>query len=323
MYDCITIGDTKLDTFVVLHDASIQCHLKLPECQLCIEYGKKIPVEAIDSQIAGSAPNVAVGLARMRFRTSLLTVMGNDGTHRLAVERMREERVDARFIKTVKGLRSSFSVVLNYRGEKTILAAHEPYRYTLPSGATAKWMYVCEQGSGYEKLYKEISARIRADHVHLAMNPGEIQIEERKSVLYELMKRTTLLFVNVGEARALTRISASAKIASVVTAAWKLNSKTIVVTDGRNGAYGFDGQELLFAPVFPSKRVEATGAGDSFATGVLGATMRGLSLAEALRWGTVNAASVVAHVGPQAGLLSDTEIKKRLRAQPSFKIRTM
>lgn len=323
MYDCITIGDTKLDTFVVLHDASIQCRLKLPECQLCIEYGKKIPVEAIDSQIAGSAPNVAVGLARMRFRTVLLTVMGNDGTHRLAVERMSEERVDTRFIKTVKGRRSSFSVVLNFRGEKTILAAHEPYRYTLPSGATAKWMYVCEQGSGYEGLYADIIRRVRADHVHLAMNPGEIQIEERKSVLYELMRRTTLLFLNVGEARSLARVSASAKIASVVTAAWKLNQKIVVVTDGKNGAYGFDGQELLFAPVFPGTRVEATGAGDSFATGVLGATMRDLPLTEALRWGAVNAASVVAHVGPQAGLLRDMEIKKRLHAHSSFKARTL
>ncbi len=323
MYDCITIGDTKLDTFVVLHDASIECQLKLPECQLCIGYGKKIPVQAIDSQIAGSAPNVAVALSRMHLKSALVTMMGDDGTHRLALERMHEEKVDTRFIKTVAGRRSSFSVVLNFRGERTILAAHEPYAYALPKTFSAKWLYVCEQGTGYEKLYREIIARVSADHVHLAMNPGEVQIEERKPVLYEIMKRTTLLFMNVGEARALTKVSASAKLASVVTSAWKLNGKTVVVTDGKNGAYGFDGTKILFSPIFPGKRVDATGAGDSFAAAVLSAMMRDLPLTEALRWGAVNSASVVGKVGPQVGLLSDTEIKKRLRAHPSFKIKSL
>ena len=72
IYDLITIGDIKLDTFVVLDEANISCELKMPECKLCLDYGAKIDVKIVDSQIAGSAPNVAVGLARMKKKTSIL-----------------------------------------------------------------------------------------------------------------------------------------------------------------------------------------------------------------------------------------------------------
>lgn len=319
MLDLIAIGDVKLDTFVVLHEASLQCQIKLPECLLCLEYGKKIPVEAIDSQIAGSAPNVAVGISRLGHRTAVVSVMGNDGTYKLALERLAEEKVGSQYIKVAPGKRSSFSVVMNYKGEKTILAAHEPYVYKLPKLAPTKWIYMCELGTGYVSLYKELIKCVRADHVHLAMNPGAVQIEERKPVLYDLMKRTTILFLNVEEARTLTKLPGDAKIPQIVTAAWRLNRKIAVVTNGKGGAYGCDGKTMWFVPIFPGKLIEATGAGDSFATGVLGATMTGLPLKEALRWGAVNSASVISTVGPQKGLLSVKEIQRRLHAHPAFK----
>jgi sugar/nucleoside kinase (ribokinase family) len=71
--------------------------------------------------------------------------------------------------------------------------------------------------------------------------------------------------------------------------------------------------------MFPGKRLEATGAGDAFATGFLGALLKGKNHAEALRWASVDAASVVMSVGPTAGLLTQTEIQTRLKARKSFK----
>ncbi|MBI4281095.1 carbohydrate kinase family protein [Candidatus Uhrbacteria bacterium] len=323
MYHCITIGDIKLDTFVVLHDASLQCILKMPECYLCIEYGKKIPVEAIDSQIAGSSANVAVGLSRLRFKTAVVSVMGKDQTYELALERLAKEKVESKYIKTKPKEQSSFSVVINYKGEKTILASHKAHEYRLPKLPKSAWFYVCELGSGYLSLFKSLLATLPANSTHLAINPGAIQIQEQKSVLYNLIKKSSLLFLNVGEARSLAKLQGSAKIPQIMAAAWRLNRKTVVITDGRNGAYGFEGKQIFFVPTFPGKRVEATGAGDSFASGVLGAALHNLPLPEALKWGAVNAASVISQVGPQAGLLSAREIKRRLKTHPSFKTKTM
>lgn len=311
-YDLITIGDIKLDTFVVLEDASVQCELKMPECKLCLDYGKKIPVKIVDSQIAGSAPNVAVGLSRMNYKTAVVSVMGEDGTRKLAMEVLKRENVSRRFIKTVSNADSSFSVVLNYKGEKTILASHLPHVYRLPEINGPKWLYVSELGDGYEKLYAEVIKKLQQHNICLGLNPGAVQIKQHKRILFNLIKVTTLLIVNLEEARALTG-DGQRKPEDLLASLFRLGPKTVVLTDGKNGAWSFDGKTISHCPIFPAKVVEATGAGDAFSTGLIGGLLAKKPLEEAMRYGAVNAASVVGFVGPQKGLLSVQQIKIRLK----------
>ncbi|MBI4435164.1 bifunctional hydroxymethylpyrimidine kinase/phosphomethylpyrimidine kinase [Candidatus Uhrbacteria bacterium] len=177
-------------------------------------------------------------------------------------------------------------------------------------------------GEGYERIYKQVTAYAKRDGVLIAMNPGSIQIEQRKKALYFLLPHLEMLFVNKEEAQILSG-ETSTEVHRLAGALYKYGSKHIIITDGKNGAYEYGGRELRFCPIFPGKLVEATGAGDSFASGYLGALMHGLSCSEGLRWGAVNSSSVVGHVGPTKGLLSATEIRKRLKAKPSFKVKTV
>ncbi len=98
-----------------------------------------------------------------------------------------------------------------------------------------------------------------------------------------------------------------------------LDLKTVVITDGREGSYSFDGTDFWKLTEFPGERVEATGAGDAFATAVCAGLFHDLSLPEAMVWGSINSASVVHEIGPQAGLLTLDEIKKRRESKPDFK----
>lgn len=322
-YDLITIGDIKLDTFVVLDDANVSCELKMPECKLCLDYGAKIDVKIVDSQIAGSAPNVAVGLARMKKKTSILSVMGEDTTRPLAIEHLKREGVNTSFVEVVKNEKSTYSVVLNYKGEKTILTGHIKHEYHLPQRfPKPTWLYVGEMGEGYEKVYKQVVDYAKRDGVMIAMNPGSIQIEEHKKSLYDLFPYLDVLFVNREEAQILTG-EQSLEMHKLAGALFKRGPKHVIITDGKNGAYEYGGHELRFCPIFPGKLVEATGAGDSFASGYLGAVMNGESCSEGLRWGAVDSSSVVGHVGPTKGLLSATEIRTRLKAKPSLKVKTV
>jgi sugar/nucleoside kinase (ribokinase family) len=323
MLDMITIGDIKLDTFVVLNDASLQCQLKMPECLLCLEYGAKIVVDVVDSQLAGSAPNVAVGLSRMGLKTAVLSIMGEDGTRELALRKLKEENVSTRYIRHVHDEQSAYSVVLNFKGEKTLLTSHIHHAYRLPKKmATAKWLYVSEMGPGYEQLYRSVTSMARHHRRLIGLNPGTIQIQEKKNALYKLIKVSYVLFVNVEEAQAISG-EKTVEIHRLAPALWKLGVKKVVITDGKNGAHSFDGKELLYGPIFPGKLVEATGAGDAFATGFVGALIHGQLHDEALRWGSVNSASVIGKIGPQAGLLSATQIRARLRKRPTFRSRAL
>jgi len=324
MFDAITIGDIKLDTFVLLDGASkMQCSLKMPEYQLCLEYGAKIPVSAVDSQLAGSATNVAVGLSRLGLGTAIVSNMGEDGTRKLALHQLKRENVATTYIHVSKREQSAYSVVLNYKGDRTILASQIRHEYRLPRKmAKSRWLYVSEMGVGYERLYAEVANKAKGDGMLVGFNPGAIQIAEKKKVLFDLLRQTYALFVNLEEARAITGTS-SLEIHHLATALFKLGPKKIIITDGRNGSYGFNGFELLHCPLFPGKLVEATGAGDAFATGYLAALMHGQLQDEALRWGSVNASAVVFQVGPQRGLLTLSQLRSRLKKYPSFQTELM
>ncbi len=318
----ITFGDIKLDTFAVLDNAIKTCELKMPECKLCIDYGGKIDVDVVDSQMAGSAPNVAIGLARMKQKTAVVSVMGEDATRQLALERLKTEDVSSRYIQSVRNQQSSYSIVLNYKGERTILTSHIKQRYKIPAKLPrTKWIYVCEMGEDYETLYRSIGKYTRERKTFLAINPGSIQIDEKKPSLFQLIKNAQLIFVNKEEAIKITENSH--EIHHLATALWKLGPKQVVITDGANGSYGFDGEQLYYCPIYPAKLKEMTGSGDGFATGYMGALMNGLNMPGALRWGAINGASVVEHVGPQAGLLTTAQIKQRLKKRPSFKVTTL
>ncbi len=316
-FDVVTIGDIKLDTFVVLDDANLSCQLKMPECQLCMEFGAKIPVNVVDSQIAGTAPNVAVGLARMNLKTAVMSVMGEDSTYHLALARLREENVSTKYIRTIKGIPSAYSVILTFKGDRTVLASQTKRMYVFPKPfPKTKWIFVGELGSTYEKMYREIATFIRRDHTQLAFNPGAIQIRDRKKELFMLIKQTSILFVNLQEAQAILDEKTD-EIHHLATSLWKLGAKRVIITDGKQGSYDFDGETLLKCPVFPGKLVGTIGAGDAFATGYLSALLK-RSKTHPLVWGSVNSSSVIGAVGPQEGLLGETQLTKRLRAHKSF-----
>lgn len=320
MHDLVTIGDIKLDTFVVLPEAHLQCALREDggggkRCLLCLEHGAKIPVSDFEPQIAGSAANVAVGMRRLGFRSAIYAILGQDATATLARARLREERVDARYLRVLKRERSSYSIVITYKGERTMLAAHRPHHYHLPALQPFKWLYMSEMGHDYEELFRQIAAIVKRRKAKLAFNPGTIQLQGGTRKLVPMLKATEVLFVNKEEgAVLLSGRTNSVDVRHLLTRLWKLGPSVIVLTDGSRGSYAFDGGEVWRLGVFPAKPVEMTGAGDSFATGFIAARMHGKPLRECLRWGAANAASVIGVVGPQPGLLTSAKVARVLRA---------
>jgi sugar/nucleoside kinase (ribokinase family) len=70
--------------------------------------------------------------------------------------------------------------------------------------------------------------------------------------------------------------------------------------------------------IFPHSVVERTGAGDAYASGFLAAVVTGESIPNAMRYGSVNASSVIGKIGAQEGLLKKQEMKKLLENHTDF-----
>ena len=66
---------------------------------------------------------------------------------------------------------------------------------------------------------------------------------------------------------------------------------------GAQGAMAIHSGEIVTVPAFPVEVVDATGAGDLFASGFLLAVSRGQTMEAALKAGCLAASEVISHIG--------------------------
>ena len=98
-----------------------------------------------------------------------------------------------------------------------------------------------------------------------------------------------------------------------------LGPDIVVITNGPQGAYAFQGNKSYFLRSFPHKKIEPTGAGDSFASAFLSAIIYKLPVKEAIGWGNINAAHVINKIGSQVGLLTKPQITRLLNQHKTYK----
>ncbi len=311
-YDVITIGDTMLDLFFHIHEANVACQKKPGKCLLCLEYSEKIPVQSvINVPGAGNASNAAIGTRRLGLKSAIVSILGTDPVAQTIKQRWKKERVGISWVTTDKKHETSLSAVLQFQGDRTILVSNQPRTYTLPSLPSCTWIYYTALGPKHTLLEKQLLQYLkRHTGTALLFNPGPHHIRRGWKSLSPILKRSNLLILNKEEAAHI--LASDAPVTTLVDELLARGAQQVVVTDGPEGAWAGDGSHVWHCPIFPGPIVERTGAGDSFAVGVLFGLSQQRSLGEALRYGTANAWSVVQYVGPHAGLLSSVALFKTL-----------
>ena len=93
----------------------------------------------------------------------------------------------------------------------------------------------------------------------------------------------------------------------------------VVITDGKNGAYAYDGKKYYICPVFDGPVVSTLGAGDAFASTFCAALQRtNRNLGKSLMYASVNSAGVVSKFGATQGLLTFEQIERKLSEHPNY-----
>ncbi len=319
MYDIISIGDSTLDAFFDIDEAQVLCDLNKEDCIICFNYADKIAVKNFTRvPAAGNAANNAVGSARLGMKAAIFTILGKDEIGRDIASTFASEGVADKYIVWDEAHGSNVSVVLNYMGERTIFVYHQPRNYQWPvEFGPTQWIYYTSMGKEHYTLHEPLLNYSGANPTNLAFNPGTWQLKEGLETLKPIMELSKLFIVNKEEAKSL--VGEIEDMKELLKKVKEFCGGHVIITDGRKGSYSFDGEKFLFAPEFPGERIEATGAGDSYATACVAALFYGKNLGEAMAWGAVNAAFVVQKIGPQAGLLRKSEMEKTLAENPSFK----
>src|SRR3989338_7898452 len=317
MFDLISLGDATIDNFVFIHDAEVKCNINKSDCMLCIEYGDKIAVDKLVHLVAGNAANNAVGGSRLKLKTAIFVNVGEDPAGKQIKDKLKTEGVDSRYVIENKGMESNLSTVINFQGERTILVYHQAWKYRLPDLEKSKWVYYTSVSHSFTEtnLNGQIEQYLQRSGARLLYNPGTYQIQFGVKKNPRLLSLTELFVVNLEEAKRILygKDDLNVPVKKLLKGILDLGPKLVVITDGAEGSYGFDGESYYHLGIFPAKLVDMTGAGDAFATGTLAGLFYGKDLKEAMRWGGANSANKIEQIGPQAGLLTYNQMMEKLK----------
>src|SRR3989338_890243 len=239
-YDIVSLGDTTIDAFIELHEASVHCAVDHTNCQLCLSYADKVPYEQVTMLPAGNSTNNAVGSARLGIKNAFITAVGNDLNGQKIISELKEEGIDTKFIYIDKNAQTNFHFVLSFQGERTILIKHNKFQYRLPAKLDTDWIYFSSMAQGTEAFHKELGLFLKRNaNIKLSFNPGTFQMRMGVARIREIYKRTEVLFLNREEAKMVTKIN-SRNIETLAKGMHRLGAKIAVITDGRQGSYTSD-----------------------------------------------------------------------------------
>lgn len=337
-YDVICVGDVIIDAFLQIHDAVKHCRLN-NDSELCVAYGGKINVDKCDFLLGGNACNVSVGISRMGLKSSLIAEIGDDEFSQKIIKGLIKEKVNYSHLLQTKGAASSFAIGLNFKGERTLLVDHVQRLHNFSfDNIFSKWVYLTSLGKDWQEAYRKTLNLVKEKSLKLAFNPGSLQLEyfgelkTESEVIKEVLTQASVLFVNKEEAVKIFNFQFSVfnengntkDIKTLLLNLQRMGPKTVVITDGKNGSYLIDENgKTFFLEMFPGVCVERTGAGDAYTSGFLSAMILGLPVYDAIRWGSINAASVVQKIGAQAGLLGRDEVENKLKENKKFEVKEL
>jgi sugar/nucleoside kinase (ribokinase family) len=318
--DFLAIGDIVTDAFIELQDAWIETDNPEQNKELCMKFGDKLPYKKVDVIPAvGNSPNAAVSAHRLGLKTALLTDVGDDFFGNEQIQTLKSNGIDTTYVSQHKGLESNYHYVLRFGPERTILVKHSEFPYKFPKIEPApRFIYLSSLGENSLPYHGEI-ARYLKEHpsTKLAFQPGTFQMKLGKDVLKDLYQLSYLFFCNKEEAQKILDTKES-DIKNLLKMMREIGPKIVIITDGPNGSYVFDGIEYWFIPMYPDPAppVDRTGAGDSFSSTFTSVIALGKKIPEALSWGPINSMSVVQYVGAQKGLLHKDKLEMFLNEAP-------
>jgi len=309
-FDAVCVGNAKIDTFLTLHEANTHLRLIKETNELCLKFGEKVPVDKAEILLGGNAANVSVGTSRLGLNTAIVAEIGKDEFAQKIINALRSENVDTSNIIQTEGQQSSFSTIINYKGERTIFTEHVKRLHNFNfENISAKWVYLTSLGEEWQDAYSKTVDFVKKTQCLLAFNPGTLQVKSGKSNLDQVLSSTDVLFVNREEAEDLLDFEHGQKnVENLIMDLQKLGPKIVVITDGTNGSIAIDDKGEIFKKnIVEAPVIERTGAGDAYSSGFLSALLNNKSIDEAMEWGTKNSASVIGKVGATAGLLRKTD----------------
>jgi len=317
-YDVITFGSGTRDIFVrsdaleIQESDSIDHHL-----EACFPLGAKIDIKELIFETGGGGTNAAATFGKLGWRTGVVCSLGHDAVGHEIKLALKEVGVKTELIQENAREGTGVSIILlSGSGERTILvrrgaARNIDGRKIDWDKLKAKWFYVASFG-GDIKLVRRIINHAQKVGAKVAWNPGNGELRHGLQELLPLIKKVDVFNLNKEEAAELVGTSPD-NFKEIASALRSLPRQALIVTDGQNGARALTNDACWHADIIDAPRVNVTGAGDAFGSGLVAGLLKKEDLDYALATGTWNATGCVQQTGAKVGLLERYPNPKRIK----------
>lgn len=345
MYDFITIGSATQDVFIQSDVASIVTVSQTSKKSefMSFPYGAKTEIADFSKNLGGGAVNTATNLANLGFKTSTIIKLGNDELNSIIKLKLAKSGIDIMNIIDSQKYLTGFSIILvSFQGDRTVLAhrganahVHEK-EVNFDAIKNSRWVYVSPLSGDSNKILDKISKFCEENKINLAINAGTTALKKGAKYFSKILKTAQIVVMNKEEASLVTKIqvrpdSKEEKFSlcevhpDIVSMLKQLRMGTdavVAITDGKNGVYCFDGKTIYICPQFPAIVTSTLGAGDAFSSTFCASVDKfNWDIEKALKYATVNSASVCEHFGAQEGFLKFDEIEEKINTNKNFKVK--
>jgi ribokinase len=238
----------------------------------------------------GGAANIAVGIALLGGRVSLISAVGGDFAGSAYDSRMKELGIDQRFfIAPEKHTATAFMFTGPEGDQMTYFEWGASYLFETEKAPSLPFVHMATADPGF-------NVQVAKQSGFASFDPGQDLHRYTADHLNTILDSIDLLIANHHEYAGMCKtlgIDRDELISRVPMA---------IETRSGDGAVLYDQGKEHFIPAVPVPCVDPTGAGDAFRAGFLTAYAAGYSSEDACRIGAVTASFVVETCGCQTGL---------------------
>jgi sugar/nucleoside kinase (ribokinase family) len=271
------------------------------------------------NDVLGGAATYSSITASLLTPVRLVGVVGTDFPSS-ALEDLKRRGVDTAGVEHAAGKtfrwRGRYSADLSSRVTlDTQLNVFADFRPKIPAAFRASPFVLL--GNIHPALQLEVLAQVEKPKLVMA-DTMNFWIDGEPKLLAEVLTKIDLLLINDEEARDLTGIHNLVKAAADIR---RRGPSRLIVKRGEHGALYFDDAGVFFAPAYPLEDVvDPTGAGDSFAGGLIGYIARigavdHHTLRRAIYFGSALGSFCVEGIGPKRLLdVGPKDLARRMHA---------
>lgn len=310
----VTIGDPTIDTFLKIPEAHLAFQVNPERTELCIDYADKIPVDELHRMPAGNCVNAAVAAGRLGLRVAIYGVTGSDAEGRSIRTELDAEGIDTSLLAVDRSRTTNASTALVFRGERTLFVWHQRRSYRLPTLPETEWVYatsVGPPGPAVARLHRALCRQIDQRGTPLDFSPGTHQLRMGSRALAPVLRRSELLLLNREEAGELTAsLPLTLKSCCELCTGWGREQSSWQTGSRAHSPMTANGssRQASWPCLSSTARERAT-----YGATLMAALQLGANLAEAMAWGTVQAAHVVGVFGATPGLLRRRRLQTVVR----------